>query len=288
MKIQISTDSTADISKDLQKELDISVLPLTIICGDKEYKDGLDITTESFYKILEDCDNLPSTSAITPFDYIEYYKKFWEQGVTDLIHISINSKGSSTYQNAVIGKNSFFAEHPEAKSEFNITIIDSLNYSHGYGLGVIEAAKMVKNGKTVDEITDFINDWIEHVKVVFIPLDLKCVKKSGRISAAAAFMGDAIGLKPVIVFSNGEAVIPTKVRGEQKAIDFLVESVKNERKTGTPFSLAFANNFDVYNKFKEKVFSEIDEKPMLEFTLGCIISVNTGPNAIGVVYYEDK
>lgn len=288
MKIQISTDSTADVSKELQKELDISVLPLTITYNDVDYKDGVDISEQEFYKILSECETLPTTCAISPYEYTEYFEKLWKNGVTDLIHVSINSKGSSTYQNALIGKKTFFGENPEAESQMNITIIDSLNYSQGYGLGVIQAAKMAKENKTPDEIVDFINDWVANVKVVFIPLELKCVKKSGRISAAAAFMGDAIGLKPIIVFKDGEAVIPNKVRGEQKAVDFLVETLKQERKSGTAYSLAFAGNLDAYEKYKTKVYSDIDEKPTCEFPLGSIIATNTGPNAIGLVFYEDK
>ena len=288
MKIKISTDSTADISKSLQKELDISVIPLTITYDNVDYKDGVDLSEQEFYKILGECETLPTTCAVSPYEYTEYFKKLWQEGVNELIHISINSKGSSTYQNALIAKNTFFGEYPKAKDNFNITIIDSLNYSQGYGLGVIKAAKMLKDGKNKNEIIEFLNDWLSNVKVVFVPLDLKCVKKSGRISAAAAFMGDAIGLKPIIVFENGEAIIPSKVRGEQKAVEFLAQTVKNERKAGTPYSLAYAGNLEIFEKFKAKILSEIDEEPTLEFPLGSIIATNTGPNAIGVIFYEDK
>ena len=126
-KIKISTDSTSDIPASFREELNISVLPLTILADGKEYRDGVDITPAEFYKILDEATVLPVSSQVRATEYLSLYQQVAEEGYTDLIHVSINAKGSGTYQAAVMSRDMFFEEHPEVK--LNIHIIDSRTYS---------------------------------------------------------------------------------------------------------------------------------------------------------------
>lgn len=281
-KIKISTDSTSDIPARFRDELNISVLPLTILAEGKEYRDGVDITPTEFYKILDEATVLPVSSQVAAAEYLALYQQVWEDGYTDLIHISINSKGSGTYQAAMMTRDMFFEEHPEAK--LNIHIIDSRTYSMAYGMAVVEAAQMVRSGATVEEITAHIADWVEYTRPMFVPLNLKCVKKSGRISPAAAFVGDAIGLKPLITFEDGEAKILSKVRGESKAIAALVDICMKERRPGTSYCLVYGSNLAARDALKAACESVMDQPPMAEYEVGCIIGINTGPNMIGILY----
>lgn len=283
-KIKIATDSTADLPKQLRDELDISMLPLTIMIEDKEYRDGLDISPQEFYRILEAEEKAPVSSQVPISSYVEFFEKTWHEGYTDLIHIAVNSKGSGTYQAGILAKNMFFEEHKEAESQLQIHIIDSMTYSMAYGWAVVEAGRMAKNGATVDEIIARVMDWITNVRPLFVPLNLKCVKKSGRISAAAAFVGDALGLKPVITFEGGDAKIIDKVRGEKKAIKRLAELLDTEQKKGTPYILVYGNNMEQYEKFREACIEVTGREPDLEYPVGCIISVNTGPNMLGLIF----
>lgn len=282
-KIKIMSDSTADIPKNLQKEYDITVLPLSIIDGDNEYLDNVTITAEEFYKILEEREKLPSSSRVRPGLFSEEYEKAWKEGYTDLIYIALNSKGSSTYQGAVMELNDFYEENPEAKDAINIHIIDSLTYSMSYGWAAVMTAKMAKEGKNADEILLAVKDWLENTKILFVPMNLKFVKKSGRVSAAAAFVGDALGLKPVITFEDGESVVTSKIRGEKKVVKSVLEIVESEIKPGTPYMLARGNNEEMYAKFKEAAIEKLGA-PEVEFPLGCIISINSGPDVIGIIY----
>lgn len=283
-KIKISTDSTADIPREMWEELDIKVVPLTIVNGDRQYKDGYDLTPQEFYKILDESAILPSSSQATPVQFMELFEETWKQGYTHLIHTSINSKGSSTFQSAVQARTFFFEEHPEAEKDFSITLIDSLTYSMCYGWPVIAAARMVKEGKSAEEITEYIQEWVAHTRPMFVPLNLRCVKKSGRITPAAAFMGDALGLKPMITFENGEAKIISKVRGEAKAIKALVETCLKERKPGSPYQLVYGSNQLQREKLREELSKVMDQPPEFEYPVGCIIGINTGPDMIGIIY----
>lgn len=284
-KIKISTDSTADIPKKFCEELNIDVLPLTVITEDgREFRDGIDITPAEIYKIIDASTKLPVSSQVSSVLYIQLFEKTWKDGYTDLIHTSINSKGSGTYQAAVLSKNMFFDEHPEAKEVFNIHLIDSKTYSMTYGIPVIEAAQMVQNNATVESILAHLNEWIEHTRPMFVPLNLRCVKKSGRISPAAAFVGDAIGLKPLITFEDGEAKIIGKARGERKALEALIQTCLKERKPNSNYAIVYGNNQKAYEALKDACSEVMDQPPIAYYQVGCIISINTGPDMIGIIY----
>ena len=283
-KIKISTDSTADIPQSFCEELNISVLPLTVVADEKEYRDGVDITPQEFYRIIDASKKLPVSSQVASVLYTELFKETWKAGYTDLIQVTINSKGSGTYQAAVLSRDLFYEEHPEAREQLSIHIIDSQTYSMAYGIGVIEGAQLVRQGASVAEVIAHIEEWLAHTRPLFVPLNLRCVKKSGRISPAAAFAGDAIGLKPLITFEEGEARIIGKVRGERKAIAALVEQCQKERRPGTNYALVYGSNQEAFSALKEACAQVMDRPPIAEYPVGCVIAINTGPDMIGILY----
>ena len=283
-KIKISTDSTADIPQSFCEELNISVLPLTVVADEKEYRDGVDITPQEFYRIIDASKKLPVSSQVASVLYTELFEETWKAGYTDLIQVTINSKGSGTYQAAVLSRNLFYEEHPEAKEQLSIHLIDSQTYSMAYGIGVIEGAQMVRQGASVAEVIAHIEEWLAHTRPLFVPLNLRCVKKSGRISPAAAFAGDAIGLKPLITFEAGEAKIIGKVRGERKAISALGEQCQKERRPGTNYALVYGSNQEAFRALKEACAQIMDQPPIAEYPVGCVIAINTGPDMIGILY----
>ena len=284
-RIKFTTDSASDIPASLREELDIWVLPFPIAMGDRELKDGFDFTPEEFYDMLLSAPQIPTHAQLNPYVFTELFEQVWEEGYTDLIHISINSKGSATCANAFQARGEFYKDHPEARESFHIHIIDTLNYTMGYGWAVVQGAGMAGEGASPQAVVDFIQDWVDHVHVVFTPLDLRFAKKSGRISAAAAFVGEALGLKPVMTFVDGESKILAKVRGEKAVVSKLAEMCKNERKPGTPYLMIGGNNAEQSGRLLDQCRLELGEEPALSFQIGGVIAINAGPNLIGVIYY---
>lgn len=283
-KIKISTDSTADIPRNLCEKWNISVLPLTILIEGREYRDGVDMTPQAFYEILDTAKTLPASSQVASQLYTELFEQVWKEGYTDLIHVTINSKGSGTYQAGVLSRDLFFEDHPEAREQLRIHLMDSQTYSMAYGIPVVEGAEMIQDGATVEQVMDHIRQWVEHARPLFVPLNLKCVKKSGRISPAAAFVGDAMGLKPLITFEDGEAKILSKVRGENRAIAALVDTCVKERLHGSNYALVYGSNLDALAQLREACAQVMDQPPMVEYPVGCVIGINTGPQMIGIIY----
>jgi DegV family protein with EDD domain len=152
MTIRIITDSTADLPKEVIDEYGITVLPLMVNFGSNSYRDGFDLSPSEFYKKLANSKELPTTSQINPPSFITAYKEELEKG-NSVISIHLSSKGSGTYQSAVVAKDTL--------GDDRITIIDSLGYSMGMGLLVIEAAKLAKAGASVADIEATVIDMRE-------------------------------------------------------------------------------------------------------------------------------
>lgn len=213
-KILFLTDSAADIPKSLREELGIRVMPFPIAMGERELRDGEDFTPQEFYQALAEEPKIPTHAQLTTYQFQQCYEETWKAGYTDLIYTSINSEGSATYQNAVQARGSSLRTtrgpgcllHPGHRQPH---LYHVLRLPSGRG------ARMAAAGTSVEEIAAYIQDWVDHVRVLFVPFDLKFAKKSGRVSAAAAFVGEALGLKPIMTFENGASKVVTKVRGRR-------------------------------------------------------------------------
>lgn len=284
--IKFLTDSAADIPADLARELGIQVLHFPIAMEAGEIQDGVDYQPEEFYRVLVKEKRIPTHAQLTPFEFEGCYQQAYDEGYTDLIYMAINAKGSATYCNALQARESFYEENPKAREKFTITVIDAGTYTMAYGWAVIQGARMAAAGERLDKIEAFMRDWIAHARILFVPLDLRFAKKSGRVSAAAAFMGDALGLKPVMTFENGESKVLTKVRGEKNVVPTIVSLCQKNRKRNTPYFLVRADNPEMAGKLRGACIQELKAEPELEYFIGGVIAVNAGPNLIGMIYRE--
>ncbi len=281
-KIKFLTESAADIPASEKEGLDILVLPFAIIMDGKEYQDGVSFTNKEFYKILAQADPIPSHSQITAFEFVEVYTDLYNQGYTDVIYMAINSKGSATHGNAVQAIDLFKEEHPEA--QMNIHIIDSKIYTYAYGAAVVEGAKMARDGKPVEEIVAWMQDWADHVRILFAPYNLKFVKKSGRVSAAAAFAGDLLGLKPVLSFDNGDSVTLAKPRGDKKLISEMLRIMKSEMEEDSPYYVIKSDPEDKNQLMIDEAEKAIGRPCTLSYYVGGVIAINGGPDLTGLIY----
>ena len=183
-KIKLMTDSVSDISKDRAEALGIHLLYMPISIEGKALREEIDFRKEEFYKMIDEAQEYPSTAQITPFEIQEAYEQIAAEGYTDLIFTTIGSGGSGTYNNAVMAREQYYEDHPQ--SQMKIHLVDGRNYTATYGYAVVEAAKKLARGASVPELIDYMDDWARHAGLYFVPMTLKYVKRSGRVSAAAA------------------------------------------------------------------------------------------------------
>lgn len=254
-KIIIMTDSCCDIPKETIEELGIRVIPFELSVGGQKFREIFDKSTQEVYELMSKTDEIPKHSQISPLTFAENYKELYSQGYTDIINVSINSQGSGTYNNSIIGKNDFFEENPEAKDKIRIFNLDSKCYTIFYGYPIMEAVKKIRKGAEAEEIVAYLTDWFDVCGIYAVPYNLKYVRKSGRISAAKAFAGELLGLKPIILFADGTTEIVDKIRGEKNIVPKLVECVEKNMTPQTPYIMLHGKD--------ETLAKEVDRKSVV-------------------------
>lgn len=282
-KIALLTDSCCDLPKEIIEELGIKVIPFTLTLGGESFREIYDKSTKEVYELMENTDEIPKHSQISPVTFEATYKELFGQGYTDIISVSINSQGSGTYNNSIIGKNDFFENNPDAQGKLNIFNIDSKCYTLYYGYPVMEAAKKIRRGAEVEEIIAYLEDWFNVSGIYAVPYTLKYAKKSGRISAAKAFAGELLGLKPVILFADGTTTTVDKIRGEKNIVPKLAEIVEKNMTPQTPYIMVHGKDDTLAKEVEKEIVKKTGKKAEMFGNIGAVVSANIGPELVAVV-----
>ncbi|MEG0693510.1 MAG: DegV family protein [Oscillospiraceae bacterium] len=282
-KIKIMTDSASDIPAELEAEYAIRILPFPVTIGEEGYLERVDFNNKEFYDMLIAAPKIPTTSQITAIQFYEEFKAIQKEGYREVIYTSINSKGSSTYNNALMAKEQLFEKHPELIDEFKIHVVNSATYTIAYGYPVIEAAKKAQKGSSSAEIVAYLEDWFNSVEIYFAPFTLEFVKKSGRVPVAAAFVGELIGLRPIISIINGETKIVEKVRGDKAIIPALLKYAQNAIVPKTPYMIVKGIMEEEAIELFEKSNKQFGYFATDNYYVGASISINAGPKVVGII-----
>ena len=205
-RIAISTDSTADLSKELISDNNIQIAPLHVLLGENDYKDGIDIMPDDIFNYVNESNQLPKTSACSVSEYIEIFSSLLKEN-DFVIHFTISSKCSSTYNNAVLASNEF---------DGKVRIIDSLNLSTGQGLLVLKACDMVKEGLLFNDIISKIEELKNKVQTSFVVDTVDYLYKGGRCTGAARIASKIFIIHPGIIMKNGSLGVKKNYRGNLK------------------------------------------------------------------------
>lgn len=281
-KIKFITDSASDIPVQDERELGIQVLSFPVSFGDKTYLTRIDFDNDKFFEMLEEAPAIPTTSQITVFQYGEVFENAYNEGYTDVINTTINSEASGTYNSACLAAQMFFESHPEAEKTFRIHNVDGAGYTLMYGYAVIEGAKMARDGKSVEEILSFMLGWIENCYVYFVPYTLKYAAKSGRIPSAAAFVGELVGLKPVLYIGNRAIQTNDKIRGEKKIIPTITKKTTADMRPGAPYIVLYGNTRAEAEALAVAMEAAVGYPPVSIYQIGAAIALNAGPRTVGI------
>lgn len=280
--IKILTDSASDITRQEAEESSIHLFHFPFIMEGETFHDGVDFTPDELYQALERARTMPTHAQITMFEYREAFSRYYQEGYTDLIYVCINGSGSGTINAARLAKEEFFAEHPEADG-FSIHILDSRTYTMAYGFPVLEAAAKARRDCSVAEILSYLEDQIGRAHIFFAPYTLRFVKKSGRVSAAAAFAGELMGLRPLITFEDGNSKILSKVRGEKAIIPALLKLAQKTMVPQTPYGIVYGSLQEPAEELAHAAEKMFGAKPAYLKKIGAMISINAGPQVIAII-----
>ncbi len=277
----IVTDSAADLPDALVKELELTVLPLRFTMEDKTYEDHPDrraMPIQEFYDRLRK-GQMATTSAVNVGDYHDVLRPILESG-KDVLVLAFTSGLSTTYQSAVIAANELAEEFPDRK----LIVVDTLCASLGEGLMVWHAARMKKEGKTMEEI----RDWVEANKLHMLHWvavdDLNHLKRGGRISATTAFVGGMLSIKPIIHVDNeGKLVNVAKARGRAASLNHVADKLIT---TGDPkHQTVFISHSDCLADAQvvgEKLKGAGLADEVIYNHIGPVIGAHTGPGTVAV------
>ena len=276
MNIHIITDSASDIVGNTRE--DLTVLPMTITFGSEAYRDGVDLTHREFYEKLVEGDTLPVTSQITPFAFEEAIDQRREKGEAVIV-ITMSGKLSGTNQSA----------RSAAEGKENVWVVDSENVTVGERILVELALRRKDAGVSAEKIVAELERVKRRVRLVALVDILEYLKKGGRVSAAVAFAGGLLQIKPVIAIKDGEVAIMGKARGSKQADNLIAEAVKSAGGVdfGMPCFLGYTGLSDVLvKKYAEDNAalwrSGTSELPIS--TIGGTIGTHAGPGAIAVAW----
>lgn len=284
-KVAILTDSASDIPEDLREKTGVDIMSFTITLDDVSYEERRDFTNEEYYNMLRNSQGMPSTAHITAMQFVEKYAEYARAGYTDVIHVTINSGGSNTYSAAQLAIKQLCEEYPWCK--IKIHLIDGHNYSMTYGWFVCEAARKIKNGAEIKDVTNWLEEQYAEMEVVVSAYSLKFMKKSGRISAAAAFAGELLGLRPIITIIDGKTAVVNKVRGDSAVVPALLNHLKANKSENDEVFVACTNQ-EYGAEAARLLKKELGIQPTIIFSLGAAIASNTGPDAVAYIFHGKK
>ena len=281
MKIQITADSTLDLTSELIKRFNIKVIPLMVTLGENTYLDGVDVKPENIYEYFDKTGELPKTGARSPEGYKQFFKSFTDEGY-EVVHFSIGSLLSSGYSASCVGA----SELP------NVYVVDTKTLSSAVGLHAMAAADLVKEGKlSAKEIAEKVGARADKCQASFIIEKLKFLYKGGRCSRLAVLGANLLRIKPSIQVVNGKNEVGKKYMGNylncmEKYIDDTLEKfntpdttrVMITYSTATPEMIDLAKKkLETYGKFKEIMVTQA----------GSVINSHCGRNTLGILYFND-
>ena len=219
-RFAVVTDSASDLTAELEKESAVDILSLDITVDGHSYVERVDFTPDEYYEILRNCEGIPSTAHITSLRFLQQYQQYDDEGIEQVLCVSLNAGGSNTYHAAKMAADKFHVKRPQSRME--IYVVDSHAYAMPYGWYVAQAAFRLREGADMADVVAWLEDIYARLEIVLGTYSLRFLKKSGRVSAAAAVAGEILGVRPVVTLIDGASDVVKKVRGDREVVPAIV------------------------------------------------------------------
>jgi DegV family protein with EDD domain len=278
MTVKVVTDSTCDIPPQLMQDLDITVVPIYVVFGDKSYRDKLDISADEFYDKLIHGPVHPTTSIPTPKDFADVFNRLAEK-TDEIIAILITSRESGTFNAAVMAKELV------TNKKCRIEVVDSLSMSMALGLLVIEAGRQAKAGASLDKVAEAVRQAVPKVHLLFLVDTLKYVVRGGRLGKAYGILGSALRIKPLLTLKEGDLSLVGIARTKAKAVERLYEFVKGFSRV-KEIAVSYTTDHEEAQAFADRLKAAFPDVPLNLTRVGSSLGVHAGPGGMGVAVRE--
>lgn len=279
--LKIVMDTAGDLPEGWQKEFEIDLIPINIIHQGKTYLQGVNLSYEDFYQLVENTNVLPSTSQPTPYQFVEFYQKIASPEDT-VLSIHITERLSGTMDSAKQAAQ-------ELSGKLNIIPFDSASGTICMGMMAKEARQMDRAGKTIEEILKRLTFIREKMELVFTLDTLRFAQLSGRVKHLQAALASMLKVKPIIELKNGIIEMGEKVRSRSKSIELVLEKMKQKFSDRQIIAgIVHARDHQAGLDLLKMATSELNCKEAIFGELSISLAAHFGPGSIGIAAYPTE
>ena len=281
-KVAIVSDSSAYIPKEYIEQYNLTIVPLTVNWHGKSYYDGIDIQATEFYQQLAASKEMATTSQVTVGQFIQTFKKLLDEG-NDVLYMGVSIGLSATMDSAVQAKK-------ELGDPENLIVMDSQLVSMALTLMVLEVARAMEKGATLEECYQVAQDAYSRIGVYFTVDNLEYLHRGGRINSAKRLLGSALDLKPIMMIREGKIELVESVRSQKKALSRMVELIEKDVAGRKPVRLGpfHALAFDEMVAMEEIARERLQPVEVIRSEISPVVGSHVGPGTVAMAYIVDK
>jgi DegV family protein with EDD domain len=276
--LRIVTDSTADMPPSWQEDIDLHIVPVNIHFGEKTYQQGVDLTNDEFYALVEELGTIPKTSQPSPHQFITSYREIAKKG-DSILSIHVTAKLSGTFKSAQMAAK-------ELEGEIHVIPFDSAAGSAALGYMCKEAREMDRKGASLEQILERLETIRASVSVILTLDTLEYARMSGRVKALQAALASLLRVKPIVDLQDGLLNMTEQVRTRQRAIDRVIDIAQaryGDRLVNA--AVVHAQDPEYGSKLLERVRERFNCQEIILTELSTGIAANLGPGTVGIIVY---
>ena len=276
MKFKIVADASCDMPKEYMEKYDITIIPIEVMFGEDIYPEGLE--TKEFYKKIEETGLIPKTAMPNAYKFENFYKDYVNKDDVFVITILISMEMSQTKLQAQMAADNLGMK--------NVFIEESGSTTVGQGAIIGELCRFIDKCQDIEKIKEEFYRLKNNIHIYAVIDDLKYLKQSGRLSSTSAFVGNILGVKPIIAIKDGKVMTIAKCKGAQKAENFILDKIEN-MDTNHPFYVVHSDMPAGAERLEEKAKQRIGEnQEVISAQIGCVVGSHVGPTCYGFGYFS--
>lgn len=277
LKIKLFTDSAADLPSQYKNKYSIGVVPLSVLFGSQEFKDGVTLTVDQFWEKMLGTKELPMTNQVNPHDFVQAFQPYLAQNYT-ILYVGLSTELSGTLQSAEIAR--------ELLKSDAVHIFDSKSASIGETLLLLEAAEMLEAGRSLEEVLQGLEKQRAQSFGYFTIDSLDHLVRGGRLTKTEGFLGTMLNIKPVLYITGQGRIEPAeKVRSTKKALQAIIAKAQERNLDFSKKRVAVVHTYGAdTGQLLELVQNELRPREIVEGLIGPTIGAHTGPGGVALFF----
>ncbi|MBX6396009.1 MAG: DegV family protein [Alicyclobacillaceae bacterium] len=277
--VAVVVDSTAGIPEEVVRRHRLTVVPLTVLFGEKVYREGVDLSPAEFYARLREAPQLPTTSQPPVGEFVSVFSRLLDDH-RGVVCILLSGALSGTVQ---------AARAAAASVRGPVAVVDSRTSSYGLEALAVEAARMAEAGHSPDEIAERVTRMAQGIRAYFVVDDLAYLRRGGRLGSAQAVLGTVLQVKPILTLEDGRLALQEKVRTRRRAVDRIVELWEEALREGPQrVCVIHADRAEDAEDLRARVAARIPGREVPVRELGPVLGTHGGPGVLALMFFPEE